>query len=275
MRAIRQDLTDRADLGLTDLIRGAGALGGVALRVTVVTVVTGLLFLPPVAPPPPRGAALLFPLLMTTLRPTEHLLWQAVERPEGVFTDVIAVPLEEGAGMAVISEEHLRGVTSLRVVEAWVKVEGRMKVEWVNLPVGAEGGLVVVRVKAEGGRKKDERVTAMIRVEGPRRGATGPSTYTFGEKLVRSVVKRRSCHGHAVHPTQKPVDLLELLIRYSCPPGGVVLDPFVGSGSTLIAAVNTGRKAIGIDASKAMCELTVKRYLTAAPADLYQQARET
>ncbi len=49
------------------------------------------------------------------------------------------------------------------------------------------------------------------------------------------------------YPTQKPLALLELLVRASCPPGGVVMDPCCGSGTTLVAAAGTGRRAIGFD----------------------------
>jgi site-specific DNA-methyltransferase (adenine-specific) len=48
-------------------------------------------------------------------------------------------------------------------------------------------------------------------------------------------------------PTQKPVALLELLVGACCPPGGVVLDPCCGSGTTLVAAHALGRHAIGFD----------------------------
>lgn len=51
-----------------------------------------------------------------------------------------------------------------------------------------------------------------------------------------------------IHPVQKPVDLLSDLVAATTPPGGVVLDPFAGSGTTLAAALSMGRRAIGIDA---------------------------
>jgi hypothetical protein len=49
------------------------------------------------------------------------------------------------------------------------------------------------------------------------------------------------------YPTQKPVALLERIIRSSCPEGGVVLDPFCGCGTTIAAAQELGRSWIGID----------------------------
>ena len=53
-----------------------------------------------------------------------------------------------------------------------------------------------------------------------------------------------------IHPTQKPVKLLERLIRLLTDEGDVVIDPVAGSGSTLLAAMNTGRKAYGFEIKK-------------------------
>lgn len=61
------------------------------------------------------------------------------------------------------------------------------------------------------------------------------------------------------HPTVKPTDLMRYLCRLVTPPGGVVLDPFCGSGSTGKAAMLEGLKFIGIELSAEYCELAQRR----------------
>lgn len=80
-----------------------------------------------------------------------------------------------------------------------------------------------------------------------------------GPRLMRSVLAIRSMHGKAIHPTEKPVGLLDPLIRYGCPPGGTVLDPFAGSGSTAAAARLSGRRAVLIEADERYCEQIARR----------------
>lgn len=68
-----------------------------------------------------------------------------------------------------------------------------------------------------------------------------------GPRLQRSVLQVRNEHGRAVHPTQKPLGILDPLIRYSVPVDGIVIDPFIGSLSTGIAAQQAGRRWAGCE----------------------------
>jgi site-specific DNA-methyltransferase (adenine-specific) len=60
--------------------------------------------------------------------------------------------------------------------------------------------------------------------------------------------------GNRLHPTQKPIKVLQPLIEAFCPARGLVLDPFCGSGSTLVAAQLSGRAFVGIELNSEHCE---------------------
>jgi site-specific DNA-methyltransferase (adenine-specific) len=61
------------------------------------------------------------------------------------------------------------------------------------------------------------------------------------------------------HPTVKPIDLMRYLIRLVNPPGGIVLDPFAGSGTTLLAARLEGAQSIGVELDEKHCEIIARR----------------
>lgn len=96
----------------------------------------------------------------------------------------------------------------------------------------------------------------------PHMGDIGTGAYASedgGPRLMRSVIYAANCHGYADHPTQKPIEILDPLLRYSVPPGGSVIDPFCGAGSTLVAAKRLGMRAIGIEIDEKYCAAAVQR----------------
>lgn len=74
-----------------------------------------------------------------------------------------------------------------------------------------------------------------------------------GDKQMRDVWRFDRARGHETrhgrHPTQKPVALMQRLVQAVCPPGGAVLDPFCGAGSTGVAVkkLGEGRRFVGIE----------------------------
>ena len=70
------------------------------------------------------------------------------------------------------------------------------------------------------------------------------------------------------HPTEKPVPLMESLVSVVAAPGSTILDPFAGSGATLVAAQRLGVKAVGIEMEERFCEVIARR-LAEQPLDIF------
>ena len=86
-----------------------------------------------------------------------------------------------------------------------------------------------------------------------------------GKRYPRSVqyFKTAESEGKVLHPTQKPLALFEYLIRTYSLPGELVLDNCIGSGTTAVACLNTGRHYLGFETDPAYLEICAQRIATA------------
>ena len=82
-----------------------------------------------------------------------------------------------------------------------------------------------------------------------------------GKRFPKTIINdiTNANHRDRVHPTQKPVALFEYLIKTYTSVGDTVLDNTIGSGTTAVAAINTGRNFIGIEMDKGYCDIANKR----------------
>lgn len=85
----------------------------------------------------------------------------------------------------------------------------------------------------------------------------GELAWTSMDMVLKSFTKCNKFHGKE-HPTQKPVELFSWCLRFA-PDAKTICDPFMGSGTTLRAAKDLGRKAIGIEIEERYCEIAAKR----------------
>ncbi|MCH7927793.1 MAG: site-specific DNA-methyltransferase [Candidatus Dadabacteria bacterium] len=105
------------------------------------------------------------------------------------------------------------------------------------------------RVRKKGGGKASENFAGAVPT------VSYNNEYYATSILVASTGSRKD-HSH---PTQKPVALFRWCLEHRWMPAGAILDPFMGSGTTLRAAKDLGRKAIGIEIEERYCEIAAKR----------------
>lgn len=126
-------------------------------------------------------------------------------------------------------------------------------------PVGTKQVMVYAKPQgagvrgATGGFRRDAEAVYLI---GPWSSGIGgqSSVLRTGARGVASTYGLAIRHGH---PHAKPVDVMETLIA-ACPPG-IIADPFAGAGSTLVAARNQGRQAIGVEVDERYAERAARR----------------
>lgn len=105
---------------------------------------------------------------------------------------------------------------------------------------------------------------------------SSPESDVSGWKYPRTVIKFNVVPpSKKSHPFQKPVKLLEYLIRTYTNPGDIILDNTMGSGTTLLAAQNEGRHAIGIELEEEFCQIAVDRLKQPSFFSLPQQPKQS
>jgi site-specific DNA-methyltransferase (adenine-specific) len=82
----------------------------------------------------------------------------------------------------------------------------------------------------------------------------------FGDRSQTTVLEFDRPKANAEHPTMKPVAMIAYLIGNSCRPEGLVLDSFLGSGTTLVAAEQLDRRCYGLELDPRYCDVIVKRW---------------
>lgn len=100
----------------------------------------------------------------------------------------------------------------------------------------------------------------MYLVKGPR-----PATFNFvSQRECVNTYPHASSVRHSDHPTEKPLEMITRIVRVSSNPGDLVLDPFMGSGTTAAACVRAGRRFVGFDTSPEYVRMAQKRIADAA-----------
>jgi DNA modification methylase len=136
----------------------------------------------------------------------------------------------------------------------------QLAVVFGDLMLAPPGGTRLVLPYAKAAAAGNRGAVAGFRRDAEAVYLIGPWRYGFGGRtsILRSGNRVQSSlsvrHGH---PLAKPVDVMETLIA-ACPPG-TIADPFAGSGSTLVAARNLGRKTVGVEIDERYCELAARR----------------
>lgn len=102
-------------------------------------------------------------------------------------------------------------------------------------------------------RERNEGLEGMPEKQRP--GLFDDDNYEWPDPNGHKIAKPQQNH----HPTVKPIKLMQYLVRLITPPNGIVLDPFMGSGTTGIAALNSGFEFCGIELNKEYLEIARKR----------------
>lgn len=191
-------------------------------------------------------------------------LWKRYERiikNNGVIVLTAQTPFDKVLGCSNLG--------LLRYEWIWEKTSATGHLNAKKMPMKAHENILVFYKnmptynpqKTRGHQRKVSKAEHKINcVKTTNYGEHGLTTYDSTERYPRSVqIFPTDKQKEALHPTQKPVALFEYLIRTYTNPGEIVLDNCIGSGTTALAAINTGRFFIGIELDEKYCEIALAR----------------
>lgn len=179
-------------------------------------------------------------------------LWEQYERiikDNGVIVLTAQTPFDKVLGSSNLS--------MLKYEWVWEKTSATGHLNAKKMPMKAHENILVFYkklptynpIKTQGHVRKVSKAEHKINSKmSTNYNPTGLTTYDSTERYPRSIITfATDKQKQALHPTQKPVALMEYLIKTYTNPGDLVLDNVVGSGTTAIAAMNTGRNFIAIE----------------------------
>ena len=145
----------------------------------------------------------------------------------------------------------------------WEKTKATGHLNSKKMPLKAHENILVFYKAAptynpQGLRRKDRPTIRKGRDNGTNYGKSDKDALQEFENYPKDILRFAS-EGKTVHPTQKPVPLLEYFVKTYTNEGETVLDNAMGSGSTGVACVNTGRRFIGIEHDKKYFEIAARR----------------
>lgn len=194
------------------------------------------------------------------------LLWKQYER---VIKDNGAIVLT-----AQTPFDKVLGASNLKLLKyewIWEKTSATGHLNAKKMPMKAHENILVFYkklptynpIKTQGHTRKVSKAEHKVNSKmSTNYNPTGLTTYDSTERYPRSVLKfPNDKQKTALHPTQKPVALMEYLIKTYTNSGELVLDNVAGSGSTAIAAMNTGRNFIAIEKDEAYFKVAQQRII--------------
>jgi site-specific DNA-methyltransferase (adenine-specific) len=206
------------------------------------------------------------------LRNVHELLFHFAQQPQGYYYDADAVRHTPRAarvvGGAVVSATGVRGVRYRRQIELSTALSAAEKraaaaaLDGMLTEVGA-GRLADFRMVVRGQQRtthSDETAVSGRARELQERGFYFLRYHPGGAKPgdVWDIMPEDT-HGREAHFAPFPADLCRIPILATCPEGGVVLDPFCGTGTAMVVAQQLGRRAIGIDVAEEYITLARER----------------